>query len=132
MNLKKYRTVLEVLSVSIIMYLGHKLFFVLKESNSGPIDFYYSLEIIYGFFSVCSLLILFILIQVKEKNIDNVGYAFLWLTCIKMAISYSILSPILNSTHQNKEIEKINFFIAFALFLAIETVATIRLLNKKQ
>jgi hypothetical protein len=54
------------------------------------------------------------------------------LTFIKMGISYILLNPILNSSSQFLKVEKINFFITFALFLTIETVVTIRILNNKQ
>jgi hypothetical protein len=87
---------------------------------------------VYGFFFVCSVVILFILIKVKDKNIDNVGYTFLLVTFIKMGISYAVLSPILHSGNPNIQIEKLNFFVIFALFLTIETIVTARILNKKQ
>jgi hypothetical protein len=48
-----------------------------------------------------------------------------------MVVSFFIVRPILNSTTENT-IEKANFFFIFILFLAIETLITIRLLNKKQ
>lgn len=131
MNLKKYQPIIEILSISVVAYLVHKLFFYLKESNPNYTNFYYPIEIIYGFFFICSVIILFILIQVKSKNIDNVGYTFLLVTCIKMGVSYAILSPILHSGNSNVGIEKINFFIIFALFLTIETIVTIRILNEK-
>jgi hypothetical protein len=132
MNIKKYQAVFEVLFVSVILYAAHKLFFVIKESHAESLSFYYPLEIIYAFFACSALGIIFILIKVKEKNIDNVGYTFLALTCFKMLLSYVILAPILNASKPNAAFEKINFFVVFALFLAIETVATIRLLNKNQ
>ena len=131
MNLKKYQPVLEVISLSIIVYLLHKLFFLLNQSNPKFQGFYYPIEIIYGFFCSCSVIILLILLKVKAKSIDNVGYTFLWGTCIKMAISYAVLLPILNSESQNLAIEKMNFFFVFAVFLAIETIITIRILNNK-
>jgi hypothetical protein len=68
----------------------------------------------------------------KEKNIDSVGQTFLLLTSIKMVVAYVLLHPILQSTNQLLTAEKVNFFITFALFLTIETVVTIRILNKKQ
>ena len=71
-------------------------------------------------------------VKVKEKNIDNVGYTFLLITCIKMAVSYAVLYPILHSGNLNVKVEKIDFFIIFALFLTIETIVTIRILNNKQ
>ena len=85
-----------------------------------------------GFFFICSLLIILILIEVNAKNIDTVGFTFLLVTFIKMALSYVILSPILNSGNANVKAEKIDFFIIFALFLTIETIVTVRILNNKQ
>ena len=132
MNLKKYRPILEVVSLSMLVYLVHKLVFFLNENHPKLQGFHFPIEVVYGFFFICSLLIIVILIIVKEKKIDNVGYTFLLVTCVKIAISYVILSPILNSNHSNLRIEKINFFIIFALFLTIETIVTVRILNNKQ
>jgi hypothetical protein len=132
MSLKKYQPILELFVISIVAYLAHKLFFYIEANNPSYQEFYYTIETIYGFFLLCSVLILFILIQVKQKNIDNVGQTFLLVTCIKMGISYLVLTPILHTEKQNMAIEKINFFVVFALFLTIETVITIRILNNKQ
>jgi len=131
MNLKKYQPIIEILSISVVAYLVHKLFFYVKESNPNYANFHYPIEVLYGFFFLCSVIILLILIQVKSKNIDNVGYTFLLATCIKMGISYAVLSPILHSGNFNAGYEKVNFFIIFALFLAIETMVTIRILNNE-
>ena len=128
----KYRPVLEIFAISVIAYLLHKLFFFLNDSNPGYHDFYYPIEIIYAFFFSCSIIILLILIQVNEKSVDNVGNVFLLVTCIKIGISYAVLSPILHSGKPNVGIEKINFFIFFAIFLAIEITFTIRILTNKQ
>lgn len=132
MNFKRYQPILEVLLLSIAVYLVHKLFFFWNENNPKFQKFHFPIEVVYGFFFICSVILLLILIRVKEKNIDNVGYTFLLVTFIKMGISYAILSPILNSGNSNIRIEKLNFFIIFALFLSIETITTIRILNKKQ
>ena len=132
MNFKKYRPILEVVSISMLVYLVHKLVFFLNENNPNLQGFHFPIEVVYGFFFVCSLLIILILIKVNEKNIDNVGFTFLLVTFIKMALSYVILSPILNSGNPNVRTEKIDFFIIFALFLTIETIVTVRILNNKQ
>jgi uncharacterized membrane protein len=132
MNNTKYRPIIEVVAISFLVYLAHKLIFLLNENNPKFQGFHYCIETIYEFFFVCSVVIIFILIKVKEKNIDNVGYTFLLVTCIKMALSYALLYPILQSGTPILRIEKINFFIVFALFLTIETVVTIRILNSKQ
>jgi hypothetical protein len=132
MNFKKFQPILEIIFLSILVYLVHKLVFFLNHDNQKLQGFNFSIETIYGFFSSCSVIILLILIKVKTKNIDNVGYTFLLVTCIKMAISFAVLYPILHSGNPNVRIEKVNFFIIFALFLAIETLVTVRILNNKQ
>lgn len=131
MALKKYQPILEISLISVVVYALHKLLFFLNE-NSKFHNFYFPIEVIYLFFFCCSIIILLILIKVKEKNIDNVGSVFLLVTCIKMAISYALLYPISHSGNQNVKTEKFDFFIIFALFLTIETIVTIRLLNNNQ
>lgn len=132
MNLKKYRPILEVVFLSILVYLAHKLVFLLNDDNPKLQGFNFSIETIYEFFFTCSIIIVFILIIVKEKSIDNVGYTFLLVTCVKIAVSFVVLSPILQSRNPNVSIEKLNFFFIFALFLTIETIVTARILNNKQ
>jgi hypothetical protein len=132
MNIKKYQSLLEVLLVSVAAFLMHQLFFWCFRNDQKTSELYYSLLELYGFFLVCSLCIVFLLILTKSKSIDNVGYTFLLLTCIKMAIAYVFLMPILNTEVQNGTFEKGNFFFVFALFLAIETIVTIRILNNNQ
>lgn len=132
MSFKKHQPLIEVTVLSILVYLVHKLVFFLNENNPNLQGFHFPIEVVYGFFFICSLLIILILIKVNEKNIDNVGYTFLLVTCIKMALSYVVLSPILNSGNLNLRTEKIDFFIIFALFLTIETIVTVRILNIKQ
>lgn len=132
MNFKKYQPVLEVIVISTLVYLVHKLVFLLNGNNPKFQSFHFPIEVVYGFFFICSLLIIIILIKVNEKNIDNVGFTFLLVTCIKMAISYVVLSPILHSGNPYLRTEQIDFFIIFALFLTIETIVTARILNNKQ
>lgn len=132
MYLKKYQSILEILLISIVAYSIHKLFFFLNENNLNYQNFHFPIEFIYAFFCLCSIVILLILIKVKSKSIDNVGKVFLLTTCIKMVVSYAVLSPILHSGNLNMRVERTNFFIIFILFLTIETVVTIRILNNKQ
>ena len=132
MSFKKYQPIFEVVFLSILVYLVHKFVFFLNENNPKLQGFHFPIEVVYGFFFICSLLIILILIKVNEKSIDNVGYTFLLVTCIKMVLSYAVLSPILHSINPNVRFEKLNFFVIFALFLTIETIITIRILNNKQ
>lgn len=130
--INKYKPVIEVLILSLTAFIIHKTFLYYSLSSLVEQGFRYSLPLLYLFFAICSLVIVFILIKIKEKNIDSVGQTFLLLTSIKMVISYVFLYPILQSTNQLMTTEKINFFITFAVFLTIETVVTIRILNKNQ
>ena len=132
MNFKKYKPIFELILISILAYLIHKLIFFLNENNPNLQGFHFPIEVVYVFFCICSLIIILIIIKVNEKNINNVGYTFLLVTCLKMGISYLVLSPILNSGSPNVRTEKIDFFIIFALFLTIETILTVRILNNKQ
>lgn len=132
MILKKYQPILEVIVIAILAFLLHKLFFYLNNNNPKFQNFHTSIETLYGFFCSFSIIIIYILMQVKKHSHENVGYVFLLVTCFKMGIAYTVLSPILHSGNPNVAIQKINFFIIFAVFLAIETVVTIRILNNKQ
>lgn len=132
MDLKNYKPVFNLLIISLVLYLLHKTFFYVFKTTINIQSFHYSLETLYLFFIICSTTILFILIKIKQKSLDNVGMAFLMATSIKMVFCYIMLRPILNNTGVNNSIEKTNFFVMFILFLAIETIVTIRILNNKQ
>ena len=132
MKLKKFQPLLEVFIASFLIFGFHKAFFYFNGKNPNYQNFRFSLEKIYSFFLICSLLIIFILTLVKEKSIDNVGNTFLLTTCLKIGISFVLLNPILNSGNPNIGFEKMNFFVIFALFLIIETIVTIRILNNNQ
>jgi hypothetical protein len=130
MNLKKYQPLLETILFSSIIYLAQKFVFYLVGMNNPKLqELLFPIEGVYGFFLCCSLILLFILIKVKEKNIDNVGYTFLLVTGIKLTLSYVFLSLILNSGTSNIKYDKINFSFIFLIFIALETTVTIRMLN---
>ena len=93
--------------------------------------FTYPLAAVYGFFFAFSAVILLVLYIISDKNAAQTGYAFLGLTAVKLAAAWFFAKPILDKTPPAKA-EKINFFIVFLLFLAIEAFYTARLLNKKQ
>ena len=129
--LKKLWNVYKYLLIVIPIFLVHLLIFQKPSLESAAQDFYYSIPFLYLLYIVFSKIILFAIVKVSEKNFDNTGMTFLICTTIKMAISYFIARPILNAPTENT-IEQANFFFIFILYLAIETLITIRLLNKKQ
>lgn len=132
MKIKKLQPLLEVLIISAFLLTAHKLFFYWNKTNPKYQNFYFSLETIYFFFSLSSIIIVSILLFVKQKSSDNVGFTFMLTTCLKIGITLFLLMPILNSKSSDIGFEKFNFFVVFALFLSIETVVTIGILNNNQ
>ncbi len=106
-------------------------YLVLKLLNKSLDTFIYPLPLLISFFGFFSLSIVLFLNKISKTNLNNVGFTFLFLTCLKMVFAFVFLKPILNATSIYAASEKINFFIIFILFLAIETIITIRILNKK-
>ncbi|RAR71333.1 hypothetical protein [Flavobacterium aciduliphilum] len=127
----KYRPILETFVLSLLVFVLHELFFLSSNNQTISINFRYAVSTLYLFFFSCSITIILILTRMSEKNIDSVGQTFLLLTSIKMVLAYGLLYPILQDQKQILSPEKINFFITFALFLTIETIIAIRILNKK-
>lgn len=121
---------LHLLILAVLAYLVHRVAFYIFDINDKA--FHYSIEVLYLLFLGLSTVVFFVLIKVKERSFDNVGMSFLLSTSIKMIVCYLILKPILQVTTQNNAIEKTNFFVMFILFLTIETVLTICILNEKQ
>lgn len=128
--IKKLWNVYKYLLFIIPVFVIHLIVFQDSELNKAVQGFYYSIPFLYLLYSVFSKIILFVIVKVSEKNFDNTGMTFLVCTTIKMASSYFIARPILNAPTENT-IEQANFFFIFILYLAIETLITIRLLNKR-
>lgn len=132
MKLNQYRPIFNATVIAIIIFIIHKFLFYYFSPKDVEDKFIYSIELLYFFFLSLSIIILYILVKVNKKNINNVGFTFLLLTCLKMIIAYIFLNPILNQTQSSIKLEKFNFFAIFIIFLIIETILTIRILNKKQ
>lgn len=132
MSHKKLPPVLMVVFASVIGFGFHKLLFHFLVPHKFEAAFIYSLEMLYAFFGVCSLLIVSALKIIRAKSIHNVGFAYLLLTTVKMGIAYFFLRPILSFDLPKTAVEKMSFLIIFMYFLALETLVTIRILNNKQ
>jgi hypothetical protein len=128
--MRKFRPVLEVVILSVIAYALHKIIFHFLGMQPTASQFQYPLEKVYGFFLLCSITIVLTSIFVRQKNIDNVGNIFLLLTIVKMGIAYAVVYPVMQSAAPDAYTEKMNFFMVFGVFLAIETITSIRILNK--
>jgi hypothetical protein len=130
MNLKSLTPFLNLLAISLLLYAIHKIIFY--GFNVNQESFHYTLETLYLFFFILSAIIFKVLLIIKERSFDNVGMSFLLATSIKMVFCYLILRPLLQIPKGNNPTERINFFILFIVFLTIETLFTIRMVNEKQ
>lgn len=131
MKLQIFKTVILTLLIAVVLFFGNKLILQTESFNQNFKFFSYSLETIYVVFCAFSVAILVTLLIVNSRNKDVVGMTYLLITSLKAGILFFIFSDIIGSSNKNT-IERINFFVVFILFLTIETLITIRLLNKKQ
>jgi hypothetical protein len=112
------------------LFAINRLVFLLPALNQAQEKFHFPIDFLFLLFFVLSSLILFIVKKVSEKSFDNTGMVFMIATFVKTGIVYFIIKPILSLP--NHQIEKTNCLIVFMCFLAIETIITIGILNKKQ
>lgn len=117
--------------IGVVCLVVNILIYKIPNLGVSNDSFVYPLPMVYLFFVLFSEVILYVLIRIGKKNKEQIGYAFLLLTAVKMALSYVLVRPILEASKENPA-EKVNFFAIFILFLAIEAYYTARLLNNKQ
>lgn len=120
----------ELFFFAISFFAIHQLVFLIPSLDAAQESFYFSITFLYVLFFIFSKTILFIVKKVSEKSFDNTGMVFMMATSLKIGIVYFMIKPILNL--ENNQIEKVNIFIIFICFLLIESVITVRILNKKQ
>ena len=132
MNLKKYNSLFIVFIAAVLGCIIHKTVSHFIIPTAFEDHFIYSIPLLYLLFAILSAVIVSLLIKVKQTAVDSVGYAFLALTTVKMVIAYALLRPIIHIHLPKTPTEKMNFFVVFIYFLAIETILTIRILNNKQ
>lgn len=117
-------------AIIVVIYLLHQFIFSILNINDAV--FKYSLFQLYVFFGCFSITIEIVLLVIKQKNIDLVGNVFLILTLIKMMFCFVLGNSILNQTNSTTITQKNNFLALFFMFLMIETVSTIKMLNSKE
>lgn len=129
MDWKKYASLYYVFLIALPMALFNFLILKFFLPITVYASFHYSVCTLYLLFALASAIILLILIKIKEKNQEQIGYVFLVATSIKLVLCYLLLLPVLNKGATDSNSEKINFFMIFILFLAIEVFFTSKLLN---
>ena len=125
----RFRPFIELTVLALIAFSVHfsLLNFVWPEKHA---HFRYNISLLYTVFFVASIIIVFGLQRMLKKNVDSLGHTFIWLTCVKAVLAYVLLHPILSDTHPFVASEKVHFFAVFAIFLTIETIVSVRILNR--
>jgi hypothetical protein len=124
--LKKLPLIVQALLISVILFLIH--FGIVTFFNTIEIQFFL---ISFIFQLIMSLALLTAMIRFFKTSKDQLGFIFLGLSTLKVIISYFFATEYLFQNKAIHEVNKINFFITFLFFLAIDVYFTIRLLNKK-
>lgn len=124
--LKKLPVTVQALLISIVFFLIHfGVVTFLNKIDTTPFLMSYALQII------MTLVILLAIIKIYETAKEQLGFAFLGLSTLKVGISYFFATEYLFQNKATLETNKINFFITFLFFLSLDVYFTIRLLNKK-
>lgn len=124
--LKKSPVTVQVLLISSVFFLIHfGIVTFLNKIDTSPFLMSYALQII------MTLAILLAMIKIYESAKEQLGFAFLGLSTLKVGISYFFATEYLFQNKAMLETNKFNFFITFLFFLTLDVYFTIRLLNKK-
>ena len=124
--LKKLPVTVQALLISIVFFLIHfGVVTFLNKIDTTPFLMSYALQII------MTLVILLAMIKIYETAKEQLGFAFLGLSTLKVGISYFFATEYLFQNKAMLETNKFNFFITFLFFLSLDVYFTIRLLNKK-
>lgn len=124
--LKKLPVTVQALLISIVFFLIHfGIVTFLNKIDTTPFLMSYALQFI------MTLAILLAMIKIYETAKEQLGFAFLGLSTLKVGISYFFATEFLFQNKVMLETNKINFFITFLFFLSLDVYFTIRLLNKK-
>jgi hypothetical protein len=126
MILKKSPVTVQALLISIVFFLIHFGIVTLINKIETP-----TFLMSYGLQFIMTLAILMAMIKIHETAKEQLGFAFLGLSTLKVGISYFFATEYLFQNKEMLETNKINFFITFLFFLSLDVYFTIRLLNKK-
>ena len=112
---------------TLVLFTVHYL--VIQQFFS--VIFFYQIWQIYLFLAITTLGVFSIVNFVHKNFSDKSGFAFVGLTLFKMAASIIFFIPLMQSETANKVPDVLNFFIPYFLYLILEVVFCVRLINSK-
>ena len=82
------------------------------------------------FFHFFTVIVSYVLLVIVNKYFfPQTGYAFLAFGIIKMGLSVYFLTPVIQSNLADKVPDVLSFFIPFFIYLFLETIFSVTLLN---
>lgn len=122
-----YSNLKKITLYTVVLFLVHH--FVVSKIFANYY-FYYPTYSIYLFLFTITTIIILLTIVINKNYKEKTGFAFLALSVFKMLFSVVFLIPLIKSEMQNKLPDTISFFAAFFVFLTLETIFVIKIINK--
>ncbi|WP_026836897.1 DUF6168 family protein [Gillisia sp. JM1] len=116
------------LPFSLILFVVH---FITNQIFFEEIIFYYSIWGIYAFHITSTFLIYFLLVYVYLNLSDKTGFAFMGASLFKMLAAVLFLLPMLINNENSPFINLLSFFIPYFLYLILETIFAVKLINSR-
>ena len=115
------------LLVSAALFLSHD--YIADKFFEG--EFFYKIWHIYTFLAVATLGVFLIMHFIHKNFPDHTGFAFMGLSIFKIAASVIFFIPLMKAQVPNPVGDVLNFFIPYFVYLLLEVVFAVRLINSK-
>lgn len=113
---------------SVLLYL---IQYALTNLLWTSLEFYYSPLAISLFLFFITLFFYVLLVYIHKIFPDKTGFAFLGFGMFKMFAAIVFLIPLIRSELENKVPATLFFFGSYFLYLFVDTLFSVRLINKK-
>jgi len=127
MNKETISFILRLIAFAVLLFLIH--FYIIHVFFEGQL--YFPIWTIYVFNGILVLAVYSILNYKSSKGNEKMYNLFLGLTLIKMMLSIVFLLPLFFGKSNHSQLEVINFFIPYFLFLTFEIFSLNKILQKR-
>lgn len=115
------------ITLSLVLYIVH---FIIVNKLLNEYSYFYPIYTIYLFLIVVTSLIVVTILVIHKNYNDKTGFAFLAFSILKMLLAVVFLIPLITSDLTNKIPDILSFFIPYFIFLTLETVYILNLINR--
>lgn len=126
MSKKIARLFVYLVPITVVFYFCQEY---ILSTYFNQIEFKISTFSIYLFHFLTVAVSYILLVLVNKYFFQQTGYAFLAFGIIKMGLSVFFLMPVIDSDIANKIPDVLSFFSPFFVFLLLETIFSVKLLN---